>query len=147
MSDSLRQRIVDAFLTRLRTIRTMNGYQTEVGASVHEWRVTGFELDELPALNLRDTEDVAALSVAEDVHALKIEVEAYVAGTTAPATLRQILADLIQAIGTDPTFGGLAQDTNVTAEAIDVRQEEKRIAAVQVSFEVQFTTAHLNAYT
>ena len=58
----------------------------------------------------------------------------------------EAIADVVKAVATDVTFGGLVEDTNSGAEDIIATQEEKRIIGARLTFEVQFVTAHLDPY-
>lgn len=146
MPDTKRQQIVTALAARLALIQVANGYQTDAGLNVNEWLVTPLELQDPPALNFRDEEDVIELTTGKDLHTLTIAIECYATGSSSPATLRLMLADIVRAIAVDNTFGGLVEDTTISSESISVRQEEKRLAAVNLKILIQYETDHLNAY-
>lgn len=146
MSDSKRQQIVAAFDTRLKTILTGGGYNTNLGSNIFEWRVTPLAQDELPGAIWRDTDDSIEVSFQQDVHSLSIQVAVTVAGATSPADARKLIADVTAAVATDTSLGGLAEDAKVTGETIEFDQEERRIAGVVLTFVVEFVTNHMDPY-
>ena len=146
MPDSIRQQVTAAFATRLTTITTANEYNLNLGSNVNEWRVNPLGQDELPGIVWRDTDDVVEATTQQDVHTLTIEVDIFVAGTTAPTQMRQAIADVVAAIGTDPTFGGLAVDARVVSEKIESDQEERRVVGITLTCVVEFYTDHLDPY-
>ncbi len=147
MADSKRQQIVMAIDARFKTIKTVNGYETNAGNNVYEWRSSPMIESELPGLIYRDTQETEALSIGYQVHTLTIEIEGYVVGSAAPASLRKLIADVIKAIGTDPLWGGLAEDTRPVEETIQVEQEERRIAGARIKIEVDYRTGIFNPYS
>lgn len=152
MADSKRQSIMAAFIARLQTILTTatpDAYETNAGNSVHQWRTTDFAQDELPALNVRDVSDMAAIAVQEDIHTLAIEIDCLTgqsATQTAEIAMRKLVSDVVKAIGVDPTFGGLAEDTLQTGETVTIKQEEQRLVGATLTFDLTYTTAHQNPY-
>ena len=148
MPVSKRQQIVDAIDARLKTITTANGYNTDAGNNVFEWR--SYPLDEnseLPALVYRDTEEIESLAVGGyQLHTLTIEIEGYVVGANAARDLRALIADVIKAIGTDLTWGGLAEDTRPVEESIEIDQEERKIAGAVIRIEIDYRTQAFDPY-
>lgn len=144
----IRDQVVAAVVAQLQTINTGNGYLTDLAAEdVYEWRGWAFEPDETPALIVRDTTDTPA-PLAYDTwqHALTIEIEAVavapVGQSTAAATLRNLLADILKAVQADETWGDLAENTVVTE--IDLQKEEgtRDLGAAVVTLAIQYETAN-----
>jgi len=125
------QSITDAIKTRLQTIATPT-YQTALGANVYVWRPDSFtpegqlipgllEDNELPGIILRD---VAEAIDSEGEHAPRnkwdrrryYEAEVQCSGSTPDDTVRKMISDVIQAIGTDDTWGGLAHQTILSTD-------------------------------
>ena len=144
---SKRQQIVTAIDTRLKLITITNGYETNAGNNVYEWRSSAMIESELPGLIYRDTQETEALSIGYQVHTLTIEIEGYVVGNAAPANLRKLIADVIKAIGVDSLWSALAEDTRSVEETIQVEQEERRIAGTRIKIEVDYRTGIFNPYT
>ncbi len=139
---SKRQDIVNAVKARMLLIRTANGYATEIGADQSEWNVTGKSPQELPSHEVRDAVEEAKVEKPNaglyERH-LEITVIAELFEDAAGATnARLALADIIKAVGTDPTWGGLAKFTLPVEEEIKVAEEGQRISGVTMIFQVVY---------
>lgn len=148
MAESIRQQIVSAVETRLKTIKVVNGYETDIGLNINVWQTTDFQESELPAIDVRDPSEEVDVRGGNHICNLTIEIEAKVSGTTSAAAMRDIIADTIKAIGTDPTFGGLAQDTRpVTNDSFGFGQNSKKIASIVMTFEARYITKKFSPYS
>ncbi len=49
MADSKRQQIISAIKTGLQSITIANGYETDLGSSIYEWRLAEYQSMELPS--------------------------------------------------------------------------------------------------
>jgi N-acetylglucosamine-6-phosphate deacetylase len=147
MATSIRQQIMTAVDARLKTVTTDNGYNTNLGASVHEWRETALEIAELPGVIYRDISQTTVIAVGYHVHNLVLELDIFVSGASAPALLRQCIADAITAVGTDRQWSTLAEDTlPVNDENIAIEHEGKRIGGVRLRFVIQYCTQPFDPY-
>jgi hypothetical protein len=151
MADSIRQRIAAALDARLKGILVASGYETNLGRNVFAWRVPDLQEAELPAAIWRDTDcdDSSATigTIGFHLHSLKMEIDLREAdGTSTPASIRALIADLQKAIGVDTTWGGLAIRTNPLSSAIVVDQEEKIIGGANVTFTIDFYTRKWDPY-
>ncbi len=141
-----KEQIVQAVKTRLETITTANGYHTNLGSNIYEWKQNPHNETDVLAAVIRDTdcEEVNILDQSSSgIHTkiLSMEIEIIAASSTVPAVLRQAEADVNKAIGTDTTFGGLAIDTTpVNSIPLYPNQNEKRIAGLQRTVEIHFRT-------
>lgn len=139
---SKRQDIVNAVKTRMLTVRTANGYATEIGADQSEWNVTGKSPQELPSHEVRDEVEEAVVDKPNSglyERRLEITVIAELLEDGAGATnARLALADIIKAVGVDTTWGGLAKFTLPVEERIRVAEEGQRISGVTVVFQVVY---------
>ena len=107
---SIRQLIVEAVDTRLKTILTTGNYATNIGAHVH-WFRKRLDKDGLPAIVCRDRL-LPPINKIRWTRTLVIEMEFHLEAATTPDTiLRSALADIETAVGVDPTWGGLVEDT------------------------------------
>lgn len=115
-----RQQIVDAIKVRLAGIRTANGYNTEIGLHVFEWKVKAFSESELPGVAFRDT-DPKVRELTGGMQEVSLPVEFIIGAASGASTmqvLREAIEDVLSAINSDFTWGGLAWDTAVdTVEA------------------------------
>ena len=147
MPDTKRQAIVDAMVTRLQTILTGGGYETNAGQNVKVWLERPFAISELPGINVRDSDSTTTVTHGLDQHDLRFELDLFVASSAAVATIRQVIGDVVAAIGTDKTFGGTVIDTLQEEELFQLQHDEKIIAGCQLVFTVQFETQHFDPYT
>lgn len=141
---SKRQSIIDAIETRMKTILTTGGYQTNVGQRVSVWRITPFADTELPALCIYDT--TAEINqdggiIGQFTHTLGIHIEAIASGSATRADVRKMIADVFKAIGTDDSFGGLVEYTSSPSHEINLEQAEKAIGSGIIRFTVTYRTA------
>lgn len=142
------QLIIDAILTKLRTITTTNGYETNVGNNIFEWRANPLEESEMPGIVLRDTFPEEIMTVGAHEHTLLIELFIFTAGADAVAQARKIIADLNKAMGSiDRTWGGLAEDTvPANSGGIGTDQANKFFAVAVKPYNISYTTEPFNAY-
>lgn len=148
MSDTIRQQIVTAFDTRMKTIKTANGYETNLGNSVYEWLQAPLQEDDPVSLNYRDRSNVTVRAVGCHEHRLTMEVVLAITKAATPAQVRKMIADVIVCVGTDPQWSGLAEDTRpVSDEEIEIEHRGRKIAGVSLKFEIQHNTAPFDPYT
>lgn len=132
------QQIYDAVCTALGAVGT-----------VHKWRPSNLAQSELPALLVSDPECQSDQSaeIGRQRHTLNLEIEGEVkaSGSPAPAkaaeAARTLVASIVAAMGSDPTFGGLATRTRYTGRTIDVDQEQVTVARCLVTFVIEYRTA------
>ena len=148
MPDTIRQQIMDALKTRLKTITTTNGYQTDLGKNVFEWRSSALNSGELPAAIYRDTACETEEQISAHQHNLSIEVEVIAAsGAGTAVEVRQLIADVAKAVGSDITFGGLATNTIPLGDESASEQDEKKIGGALIHFAVSFRTKEWDHYS
>ena len=149
-----RDQIMSAVVAGMKNILEENGYNSDLGANVFEWRPkiidpsgSGYvptEQDELPALHVRDPLD-KAVTIEQDGsedHELTLELEIAHEGGAAGAAMRGQIADVRKAIGVDVTWGGLASDTSreMTAETIRV-QADRTFFRTLIRTKITYTTS------
>ena len=109
---SIRQKIVDAVDTRMKTILTSGGYESNAGQYVYWWRPK-VEQKKLPAIVLRDRQVPPENKIRWRRH-LIIGLEIFLSPSeTADEEMRKVLADIEVCVGLDVTWGGLADDTEL----------------------------------
>lgn len=135
-----RQEIVDAIKSRLQSIRVANGYGTDLGAHVFEWKVTAFADSELPGVCFRDTEQtVAELTGGFRNVSLTIEfILGAASGATTAGMVRQGIGDVVRAIDSDPTWGGLAWDTAIQTDEMFMDHDGKLTGLAKVVAVVKY---------
>lgn len=142
MADSIRQQIITALDTRLRTITTANGYLTNVGQRVFDWLDRDLADTELDAIVYRDPANEISQETFSQVDnrvRVEIEVKTKSASTTA-AQVRKLIEDVYKAIGIDETFGGLAHEAQPVSENIDIQQADKIMGSATVVIDIYYMT-------
>lgn len=139
---SSRQEIVDAIKARLQTIQAANGYDTDLGLHVFEWKVTAFSDSELPGVCFRDTEQtVAELTGGFRNVSLTVElILGAASGAATPSIVRQGIGDVVRAIDSDPTWGGLAWDTAIQSDEMFMDHDGKLTGLAKVTAVVKYQT-------
>ena len=150
---SKRQSIITAIETRLKTIvaaqtvtmygGTSHTYATTLTGHVFTWKTAPFQYSEVPGVNIKDERDsISRFSIGLDDHNMVVSIEAFAANDTA---LRSLIADIIACIGSDVTWGGLAEDTKpIGDETFAVEQKGKTIAGCKMYVTVEFATGLWN---
>ncbi len=147
MASSVRQLIVDALIARLQTITTINGYETELGSNITEWRTEEWQESDLPGCDVRDPDESTEVKGQHHYNTINFEIEAKVQSATAPDVVRDVIADINKAIGTDPTFGGLAYNvTPVENESIDFEKKDKSFGGVTMKLEISYRIKAFQPY-
>lgn len=148
MPDSKRQKIIDLAVALMQTIRTANGYQTELGENVEDWRVN-WDDDELPALSVCDTTAAETLANNEPTASLqtnrsRLHFRIFVKSDTLAADLRAMIADVKKALKTNLRWNDGATDlamwTLPVASGIIVPTESFEIAGAEVEIEISYLT-------
>ncbi len=149
MADTIRQQIIDAIDERFKLIKVVNGYETNLGNSVYQWKAVSYEGADLPLIEYRDISNESGIgpNPTHD-HRLTIEAEIVVAaGNTTAAQIRKMIADVKKAIGTDLRWGGLAITTEPISDSMVIEQNEKIIGGVKINFTIIYRTMAWDEYT
>lgn len=144
---TIRQSIINNIMTRLATITTANGYETNAGNGVYEWREYAIEQSEYPVIVLRDREastPVPGYYVHD--HALTLTFSIYAGGSSVSSTLRKVLGDVITCIAEDLTFGGYVYDVEPVGDETDQEHEETRIGSIDYGIIIKYRTEAFNPY-
>jgi hypothetical protein len=152
MSTSIRQLIVTALDTLLKTIKTTAGYNLNLGNNVFWWRDTPLQISELPAICCKDTNDTMVRVTGQDEHSLAIELTIALESSDSGATARQAIADVIKALSTKISpnicLSGYAQDiTPPDSEVFETVHEGIKGYGVTMVFQVIYATLHFDPYT
>lgn len=150
MADSIREKIIQRVMTALAAITVANGYNTGCGAHVHRGKRGFSDASDLPAVVVfPQVETSSKTQYGTDAHVMPVEINAaLIYGGTSPSVLgEQALADIIKAMGTDPTLNGLASSVTYAGGGIDEYPDEAMQAVVVVaSFEVAYETRRGDPY-
>ena len=156
MPTTIRQKIVDELKRRLGAIQVANGYNTDLGLGpINEWPIA-YQEEELPALGVFDLVSNTVQEYAQEkrlMHQLPCQVRIFLQREPDAATVRSMLADVMQAVISDPvsgereaTLGGVAVDTLPEEDGFIVPKETWQIDGAAVGFTVQYLAAPFNAY-
>lgn len=163
MPDSIEQKIITAIVTRLGTISTGNGFQTNIGAKVRDWE-TNWQEEDLPAISVftgRAASDQAPTGRRFTQHLLPVTIVISLKRGTSAANARTAISDVKMAIRGGPTATGeiwerwpdngaatgvgLAMWTREVAHSIQTPQDSLEIIGTQVEIDVAFITQKFNA--
>ena len=76
-----------------------------------------------------------------------MEVTALAAkGSTSDEQIREMIADVIKAVGVDETWGDLAEFTLLPSASMEVEQLEKKIFGAQVDLRIEYQTARFDPF-
>jgi hypothetical protein len=136
-----RQDIVDAVKTRMELIQG-SPYHTTIGTNVYVWHPTPVHGNRLPCIIIRDLSDTLLAQNIYDNwdHRLTVAISVMAKGTTSDETVREMIADVLTAIGTDHTWGSKAVLTDFVGDEMLVDQEEDRISGATITIEIQYRT-------
>lgn len=147
MPDTIRQQIISTVDTRFKTILVANGYQTNLGDHVFEWRTKENPLSasELDGLIYRDTDEEKIEGAGSNFeNTVKVEIEI---SSTSPSQIRKCLADLEKAAFVDRFWNGLAIRTRLSGNKSAKTQKENIFVASQVILEIDYLTVMGDPYT
>lgn len=135
-----RQQIVDAIRTRLAGILVANGYNTDIGLHVFEWKVTAFADSDLPAVTFRDTDPkIRELTGGMQEVSLPIEfIVGAASGATTMQVIRAAIKDVLSAINSDFTWGGLAWDTSIDTIEAFAEHEGKLTGLAKIGTTIKY---------
>lgn len=157
MADSKRQKIVDAIIARMETILTANGYDTDLGTQVADWRLNwqDDDLGETGAISVCDlpAEAVQAPGRAnpgETIWLMPVQIRfQFRRADTIAELVRKGIRDINAAIRTDDRWKvnniGLAMITRPSKEGPMIPEDSFEIVGGVVEFEVQYITQKFNA--
>lgn len=124
---SNRADLISALDTRFKTILTTAGYNTNLGANVKHWQTEDIPEASCPALIYSDASDNQELEAFDEIrHDLAVTIDLkYVVSDI--DDVYDGIEDVPAAIGTDPSFGGLATGTLPIGNELDVSGDGQTI--------------------
>lgn len=164
MADPLDQRIIAAIVTRMQTITTANGYQTNIDATkVADSRTNWDEEDDLNPAAISVYQGITRSAEAptgrrKTIHIMPVMVKGFLKRGTTAANARTLSADIKKAIRGTGTQGdnflaerwpvngiGLAMETREVGGGPEYAEGTFEITGVQVELEIVFLTSKFNA--
>lgn len=152
MADSNRETIVQAVLTLLGTITTVNGYEINTGNTVKRGIDAPLEKDDIPGvvLNEEEEESDATISMGYDHHFLPLSFSfrtTYTANENWYKVSNKMLADFRKALLNDTTIiGPLAIDIIEGKSKTGAVDGEHLTAGLDIEITIHYRTQHLNPY-
>ena len=146
MADTLRQKLVDKVVARMQTIRTANGYETNLGDNVEEW-LTHRQGDEGTALGVCDLNNDPELGdkqAGRQTNTLKIQLRIF--GAQSPAELRRMIGDCMKAVKKDLRWSGLALWTLPGQDGFIIPNDSFEVAGAAVEFAIEYLSNTFDAY-
>lgn len=144
MAASQWQSIMTKLKALLGTIRKANGYETDAGMKVVEWKATASPYEDLPIIHIKDTSlQAAAGTIQQYTWALQIEIEIAAAKSAQTAAeIRSMTQDVIKALWSDKTLTGSAKHIS-QPEIVDItiEKDEKVIGGASVRISIEYSTA------
>lgn len=142
-----RDRIVAALDATFKQILQANGYRTDLGAAVYPWlKYRSSNGGEPIVFTYRDPRRLAGnvggeeRSLGEENFLLDIELQAIVEADDEETTVaHNIIKDLRQALGADPTFGQVANWTAWISDEIETEVGHSITSFVNVVIQVFYT--------
>jgi hypothetical protein len=148
MPDSRRQQIIDQIKTLLATILISNGFKTNVGSNVFEWKSIDFQDTEIPGVDVRDPNEEVETRGGRHYYTLTIEIEAKVSASSTTNQAREVLADIETLLGSNQNLGGLVHLVRpVQNELLDFEKVNNKFGSVTMRLEVQYATKAFQPYS
>jgi len=138
---SKRQQIVDYLSTELKKILKTNGYNTDAGKNVFEWRDTPLQKTELPGIVFRDNlVNKTAGTIGMFRWLMRLEIAIF--GKSA-SEIRSVIEDVIRVIGncSETRFGGVAADVEIPEGEIVIERHDIVEGAAVLNFDVIYDAA------
>lgn len=131
-----RGEIVEAVKNQLKNIMIANGYNTDIGQNIQEWRVSPVEALVLPAVILEDHEEIfndEEAIIGDKYRELTISIKILAEIQNSIEDLRLMAADVFKALGEDETLGDKVNRLDVKSVQIDVEQGKERLAMANIN--------------
>jgi len=138
-----RQGIITGLKSVLSNISIVNGYNTDIGSNVDEWRLTPYSESDLPVIEIRDESCsiTDGRNNVDNYKTLSVTISCYDSVTATGATeMRLYIKDVLSAIGKDPQLSGNALDIDVDSTSIEGSQDSDIIFSAVVNLSVGYIT-------
>jgi len=141
----LRETIITAIDTALKTISVANGYHTALASHVTIWVPRPLQQAEIPAVNIRDVDDTTVdvslgaddtdTDAAAETHEMTVELD--VLASTASA-IRSLIMDCGKCLRDNISS---TYDIMPVGDSMEADQDEKIVVGATLRFKVRFITA------
>ncbi len=118
--------------------------ETDIGARVLTWHMTGLNENQLPAIVFADGEAPSTLDGAaagQQDYTLKVEIIAVQRSTDPSAAASAAIVDILAAVGSDPEWNGTADAwTELESTDIELDPQGRDIAYAIVRIAIHYST-------
>jgi hypothetical protein len=141
-----KQQIITKWKTRLALILTANGYYSNIGMKVYEWKANPFGANRVDGIEIREG-DESIERRAEDAsiedHTLPIIISIVSKNPVSIDKAREYEADVRKAVLADQTFDALVDDLEHNSTEMEKEQEKDVIVGIKITFNVLYNTLTL----
>lgn len=140
---SVRKNIIDALETGFKTILISNGYRTDIGSTVYQWKTTAINQDETQSLILKDTNNgIVESNHINHEHLLNVEIGVFYSGTDPVSNVRDAMLDVYEWIGRDENMylGGNSYQIEYKGDQMESEHPEQVTADGLINIEVSYIT-------
>ena len=139
---SVRQHLIDHLKAKIAEVKKINGYNTDLGLNIFEWRDHPLTKDELPGVIIRDSLNrrITPTSIAKFRWALRIEIAVF--GRT-PQEIRAGIEDVLKVLRQceEEKWGGQAEWTTLAdGDEMSFERYDIEIGAAIITFDVIYET-------
>ncbi len=148
--NSIREQIIQSIITNLKEIKTVNGYQTDMGKTVERAR-THWEISELPVLSVFPGVESSEVVCGARINTMPVAIvgnELLSAGENPSVKAEKMLADLISNI-LGPTFiyeGLMDRIEYISGGPENYPEPGEEIVSVRTLFNFIYTVKNNNPY-
>jgi len=148
MADPISQQIMEAVDIALKTIWRTDGYNTDLGNRVYEWRKAPVNIEDAECVIYRDMAPSITRSVGEDIYELPVEFILIGQNDNIPKIARSMYADIVKCLFANETWGGLAERTVILPpEDVEYIHHEHTFAGIRFRAIIDFRTTQGDPYT
>ncbi len=138
MADSIRQKIMEKYLSMLGDISVANGYTTDF-ITVVEWRKYPFDSSDLPAIEIQDPESIVVdFDNFSTTWALTLNITIVLKGNETPEDLRNMIQDIHKCLGSDVRCDDWVRDITPVSDAIYIDQKDEIYGSIELVFKVEY---------
>lgn len=149
-----RQQIIDAITELCAGITIENGYETDAGAKVFEWRTAALESEELDSIIIEDPECTVVGKEENDNcdgenHIKNLRVELYsvtnatpgigqTLGSAAAERLRAVRRDILKALKSETNLSDLVAKVELTGDSMDMYSADRLYAGLNLTLNIHY---------
>jgi len=165
MADTIQDQIMDAVATACATITTANGYKTDVGNNVFEWKTKPWSStdNEMPGISFKDATDTITWTKMRSAgtgipggiweHNLRVQFQVAIeladdsTNDAVALKTRSAVSDVYRMIRLNWNWGGLAKWSKPVDHTLELQEEENTLGGSTVSIDIVFETLAYNIDT